>query len=358
MYTQVETFCIPKAFTVRQAIAKMNENRLGIILVVDDGRRLVGTVTDGDVRRAVLAKFPLENAVIALLEQKAGTMYARPLTALEGREKGAYLKLLKEHKLSHLPIVNEARQVVALVTSDEFINDSLAGLDAVVMAGGRGTRLYPLTEELPKPMLPVGEKPLLEIILGQLRGVGIQKVNVTTHHKPERIRDYFGDGTHFGMDIRYVAEDRPLGTAGSLGLLDGKPTGTILVINGDILTQVDLKAMLMFHQEHAADLSIAVRSFDLDVPYGVIECEGTRVSRVREKPKLHFLVNAGIYLLEPQALELIPAGQPYHMTDLAERLIAEKMNVISFPVHEYWLDIGAHAEYERAQKEFKNLYEK
>lgn len=355
MYTQVETFCVPQNCTVQEAIGKMNENRLGIILVIDEDRKLLGTVTDGDIRRAVLVNLPLENGVMTLLEKKARTQYAKPLCGLEGQDKNEYLKLLKKHRLSHLPILNKESQVVALVTSDEFLVGSLSSLDAVVMAGGRGTRLFPLTEELPKPMLPVGEKPLLEIIIEQLRNAGIQKVNVTTHHKPEKIQDHFGDGKNFGVELSYVSEDKPLGTAGAIGLLDNDTHQTLLVINGDILTQVDLKAMLSFHRENKADLTVAVRSFDMKVPYGVIECEGEKVSRVQEKPKIKFLVNAGIYLLEPSVREYIPSGEHYNMTDLIERLIEEKLNVISFPIHEYWLDIGAHAEYEKAQEEVKKF---
>lgn len=354
MHTQIEKFCVPQDCTVQATIAKMNENRLGIVLVIDDEKHLRGTITDGDIRRAVLAKFPLESRVTALLEQKANTTYAKPLFALEGQKKDEYLQLLKKHQLSHLPILNEEQQVIALVTSDEFIIDSLASLNAVVMAGGHGTRLRPLTESLPKPMLPIGKRPLLEIIIDQLRSAGIQKVKVTTHHKPEKIKEHFGDGQAFGIDMSYVSEDRPLGTAGSLSLLE-ETQRTTLVINGDILTDVDFRAMWQFHSEHQADLTVAVRTYDFKVPYGVIGCEGARVQEIQEKPTVQFMVNAGIYLLEPHIYRYIPSREHYNMTDLIAKVLQEKLNVISFPIHEYWLDIGAHAEYEKAQKEIEKF---
>ncbi|MBI4125581.1 MAG: nucleotidyltransferase family protein [Deltaproteobacteria bacterium] len=354
MYTRTETFCISKNATTQEAIAKMNEGRLGIVLVVDEDRRLIGTITDGDIRRAVLAKFPLSHLVTALLEQKTGTEYAKPLYALAGQTKSEYLKILRQNALSHLPIINGEKQVVALLTSDEFMVDSLASIDAVVMAGGRGIRLMPLTGDIPKPMLPVGEKPLLEIIIHKLRTAGIQKINVTTHHKPEKIKEYFGDGRDFGIDLNYVSEERPLGTAGALGLLENIQK-TTLVINGDILTDVDFKAMFQFHREHNADLTVAVRVCELEVPFGVVECQGAQVKAIQEKPKVSLMVNAGIYLLEPHVYSYIPAGEQYHMTDLIQHLISKKINVISFPIHEYWIDIGAHAEYEKAQKEIERF---
>ena len=221
------------------------------------------------------------------------------------------------------------------------------------MAGGSGTRLRPLTEDLPKPMLPVGDRPLMEVIIDQLRQSGIGRVNITTHYLPEKITDYFGNGENFGVELNYVSEDRPLGTAGSLGLIDW-PRETLLVINGDILTKVNFRAMLDYHQEHRADITVGVRKYDIQVPYGVVECEDQRVCRLREKPNLSFFVNAGIYMLEPSVNEHIPNGQHYDMTDLIERLIHKGRSVVSFPIVEYWLDIGEPSDYERAQKDMKN----
>jgi NDP-sugar pyrophosphorylase family protein len=259
------------------------------------------------------------------------------------------LQVLQQHKILHLPLVDQDQRVVALVTLDEFVPTDEEPLMAVIMAGGLGVRLRPLTDELPKPMLPVGDRPLMEIIVRQLRASGIRHVNVTVHHKPEKITEHFGDGREFGVKITYLTEDRPLGTAGALGMME-PPQETVLVINGDILTQVDFRTMLTYHHEHHADLTVAVQQHDLQVPYGVIQCEGTFVRHLAEKPTLKFLVNAGIYLLEPIVYSFIPTGERYDMTDLIQRLLNEGRQVVAFPIREYWMDIGQNADYQQVKE--------
>jgi NDP-sugar pyrophosphorylase family protein len=252
--------------------------------------------------------------------------------------------------LRQIPVLDNEDRVVDLVMLDDLIPIQDLPLQAVIMAGGMGTRLRPLTEDLPKPMLPVGGKPLMELVIKQLRQVGIRRVNVTTHYKPEKISDHFGDGSAYGVELNYVNEDKPLGTGGALGLMDA-PTETMLVINGDILTQVDFRAMLAYHRENRADMTVAVRQYDIKVPYGVIECVGVQVCALKEKPQMHFLVNAGIYLLEPKVYEFIPSGEHFNMTDLIQRLLDSNHTVVSFPIIEYWLDIGQLADYEQAQND-------
>lgn len=353
MYTDLTNLCIGPESTIHQAIAKMEFSPKGIVLAVDPDGRLLSTITDGDVRRAVLANIKLEETVSVLIDRKARSPQAHPITAPVDSDSNTLSGLLKQHSISHLPLVNSENRVVALVTWDEFMPDEGASLQAVIMAGGSGTRLRPLTEELPKPMLPMGDRPLMEIIVQQLQEAGVKQVNVAVHHKHQKIIEHFGDGREFGVELTYVTEDRPLGTAGSLGLMES-PTQTVLVINGDILTQVDFRAMLAYHREHAADLTVAVQWYDLQVPYGVVECEGALVRRLSEKPSFKFLVNAGIYLLEPGVYGFIPDGEPYDMTDLIQRLVDEGLQVVAFPIREYWIDIGEHEDYESAQEQLKN----
>ena len=343
-------YCVDQFSSIRDTIALMDKSRIGIALVVDEQRRLIGTVTDGDVRRGILANINLDESVTRLLERKSGSPYAIPTTAPVGADPTICLELLKQHSILHLPLLDEEKRVAGLVTLDEFVPPSNLALQAVIMAGGRGSRMNPLTEVLPKPMLPVGDQPLMEIIIHQLRDAGIRRVNVTTHHKSEKITEHFGDGSDFGVELNYVNEDRPLGTAGGLGLMD-PPQETLLVINGDILSQVDFRAMLAFHREQRGDLTVAVRQYDIRVPFGVVECEGASVQRLTEKPVLNFFVNAGIYLLEPVVYQYIPNGKSFDMTDLIERLLEERRRVVSFPVREYWLDIGLPEDYLRAQKD-------
>ena len=353
MHTDLTDLTVTQDTSFREAIAQVDRNRQGIVLVVDTDSRLVGTITDGDLRRAVLANTSLDQPVRVLLDRKTDSSYAQPVTAPRSSDRATLLRLLREHSIRHIPLVDEEQRVVALATLDDFLSEQKPPeLQAVVMAGGYGSRLRPLTEDLPKPMLPVGDRPLMEIILEQLQQAGIQRVDVAVHHQSEKITGHFGDGRDFGVQINYVTEERPLGTAGALGLME-PPTSTMLVINGDILTQVDFKAMLDYHQEQRADLTVAVQSYEVQVPYGVIECEGTQVRGLAEKPQLKLFVNAGIYLLEPSVHRFIPAGERLDMTELIQRLIDEGQNVAAFPIREYWMDIGEHADYRQAQEQVK-----
>jgi dTDP-glucose pyrophosphorylase len=356
MHSDLDVFCVSRHCTAGQAVAQMDKSRLGIVLVVDEDRRLVGTITDGDVRRALLADVDLAQSVDVLLGRKAA-QYTKPITAPVTGERTMWLALLKEHRILHIPLLDDDGRVAGLATLDEFVPSSFAPPRAVIMAGGAGTRLRPLTDDTPKPMLPIGDRPLMEIMVEQLKQAGIKRIDVTAHHKLGKIVDHFGDGGAFGVEMGYVTEDQPLGTAGGLGLM-APPTETTLVINGDILTHVDFRAMHAYHHEHRAELTIAVGQYDLQVPYGVVECDGAAVQRLTEKPRMRFFVNAGIYLLEPSVYALIPRGRRCDMTELIEALIAQQRVVVSFPIREYWLDIGQPADYQAAQEHAKTWPER
>lgn len=329
--------------TLREALLVIDKNAKGIALVVDSDGHLLGTISDGDVRRAMLAAMDLDTLASVLLARKIDSQYPKPVTAQIGTGREELLMLMRQYALRQIPILDDDGRVVDLVVLDDLVTLNELSLQAVIMAGGLGTRLRPLTEDLPKPMLLIGGKPLMERIIEQLRQVGIRRVNVTTHYMPEKIVEYFGDGRAFGVELNYVNEDRPLGTGGALGLMPVPPE-TMLVMNGDILTQVNFRAMLEFHQQQKADLTVAVRRYEMQVPYGVIECEGVLVRRLQEKPKVGFLVNAGIYLLEPSVYQLIPQNASFNVTDLIQWLVDAGRTVVSFPVHEYWIDIGQHSD--------------
>ena len=351
MYTDVSAFCVTPQTSLRDAIGQIDRSRLGIVLVVDEARRLVGTITDGDVRRAILAGMDLGQPTTALLTRKAGTKYARPITASIAGNQETWLRLMEDEHILHLPLVDKEQRVAGLATLVEFVPKG-PPIQALIMAGGAGQRLRPLTNETPKPMLAVGDRPLLEIMIQQLRDAGIERVHIATHHQPEKISQHFGDGQEFGVNLSYVTEEKPLGTVGALGLME-PPKETLLVINGDILTKVDFRSMVTYHREHGGDLTVGVRHYEIKVPYGVIECEESMVCGVSEKPVLGFFVNAGIYLLEPIVHRFIPNGQPLDMPDLIRYLLNAGRQVVSFPVREYWMDIGQHADYQHVQEEIK-----
>ncbi len=351
MRQDITDLCVSSQTSLREVILCINRIKTGIALVVDAKRHLLGVITDGDIRRAILAGLDLTVLVQVLLDRKKRV--PKPITASITTPQHDLIKLFQETHVSHIPLLDDQERVAGVVGLDDLLPDVALPLQAVVMAGGYGSRLSPLTETLPKPMLPVGDRPLMELIIQQLRRAGIRHVNISTHYMSEKIIEYFGDGHDFGVELNYVTENRPLGTVGALGLM-APPQEPLLVINGDILTQVDFRAMLAYHQEHQAAMTIGTRKYDLNVPYGVIESDGAFVRGLVEKPTLKFFVNAGIYLLEPSIHQYIPNNQRFDMTDLIQRLLDEGQPVVSFPILEYWLDIGHHADYTQAQEDMKN----
>lgn len=326
--------------------------RISLALIVDENHRLLNTISDGDVRRGILAGCSLGDPISKLLEIKARTPYPMPVTAGANVAPETLLAIMRNRAVRQLPLLGPDGAVVDIVILADFQPQAVKLLRAVVMAGGQGARLRPLTESLPKPMLPIGGRPVMQFIVEQLRDVGVKHIHISTHYQPEKIMQHFGNGESFGVDIKYVNEEVPLGTGGALGLMK-MPDEPVLVINGDILTQVDFRSMYAFHQEHRADMTVAVRRYEVKVPYGVVDCEGARVRGLREKPELSFFVNAGIYLLEPTVFRHIHNNQRMNMTDLIQTLIDCGQAVISFPICEYWLDMGQHADYKQAQEDVR-----
>ena len=334
-------------------ISCIDRNGKGIAIVLDGDNHLIATVTDGDIRRAILAGLDAELPVRELLNRCTNMGRGGPITALVGTPDTTLLHMMAETTVRHIPLVDEENRVVDIALLSELVREYELPLRAVVMAGGFGTRLRPLTEDLPKPMLPLGSRPLLELIVEQLREAGIKRLNVATHYKGDVISEHFKDGQDFGVDIRYVKENQPLGTVGALSLLE-ESDEPLLVINGDILTRVDFRAMHNFHREHNADLTVAVRLYEMRVPYGVVDTDGVAVRGISEKPLLKQFINAGIYLLSPTVKRMIPNGQPYDIPDLIQLLLKEGRTVVSFPIREYWLDIGEAGQYDQAQADIAN----
>ena len=349
----LESLIVSPENSVREVMQCIDQTGRGIALVLDQSRHLIGTVTDGDIRRAILAGMDLNLSVDVLLKERHPVFASGAITAPAGTSDTELLHLMTENGVRQVPLVDQDSRVVDVALLHELVKEYELPLRAVVMAGGYGTRLRPLTDELPKPMLPVGDRPLLALIVEQLRHAGIRQVNVATHYKGDVISEYFKNGENFGVDIRYVKEDQPLGTAGALGLIE-EMDEPLLVINGDILTRVDFRALLNFHREHNAELTIGVRQYEFSVPYGVIETNGVEVTGISEKPVVHQFINAGIYLLNPSVLRLIPNGQAYDIPDLIEGLLQEKRRVVCFPIREYWLDIGKSDHYDQANSDIAN----
>ena len=347
---QLRPFLVGPTASVRDVIACIDRNASGIALVVDDEQRLLAAVTDGDVRRGMLVGLSLDADVMTLVEHESGGSPKVPVTAPLGTTDDALLHLMNERSLRHIPLVDEDGRVVDVALMTNLVKDYELPLKAVVMAGGFGTRLGALTRELPKPMLPMGDRPLLELIVDQLRQSGVRRVAMTTHFKSDVIAKHFGDGQDFGVDIEYVPEDEPLGTAGGLALLPDSDE-PLLVMNGDVLTNVDFRALLDFHREHGAAMTLCARQETVELPYGVIEADAEVVMGIAEKPTLSHMVNAGIYVIDPVARPHIARGDRLDMPQLVERLLADGQRVVVFPVREYWADIGYVETYEQAARD-------
>lgn len=330
---------------IKQAIATIDRSPAKIALVIDEDRRLVGTVTDGDVRRAILNGAQLTDSV-------SKVMNSTPRIGRVGEDRAPLIDLMRRNICRHVPIVDEAGRVVALETLQEMVDYGNCENWAVLMAGGLGKRLRPLTEMVPKPMLLVGEQPILEIIIERLRSQGFRRFFVSVNYLGEMIRSHFGDGSKWGVQIEYLTEDKPLGTAGSLTLLPERTDKPLIVMNGDILTKIDFRQLLHFHEEHKAQATTCARDYFVDVPFGVIDNDGHRVRGMREKPRHRFLVNAGIYMLQPDVLEFIPPAEFFDMPMLIDTLVERGQHACVFPIREYWIDVGRLEEYDRAKTEF------
>jgi len=343
---RLQSVLVSPDMPILQAAEKLDKAGTGALVLCSPDRKLVGMLTDGDIRRAVMKGQSLERPCEAIASRN-------PTTIRTGYTSSQALHVLNEHDINQLPVVDEQGTVVDLLLRRDIVSEANLEMSAVIMAGGYGKRLLPLTEQVPKPMLPVGDRPLLERIIEQLRRSGIRDVNLTTHYLPDSIERHFGDGESFGVKLNYIKEDNPLGTAGGVRHMRSA-SGPFLVMNGDILTGLPFQAMLEFHKQHGAQITVGVRRYEVKVPYGVIESDELDVRAIKEKPSLTFFINAGIYLLEPSVCDWIPEGRRYDMTDLIEKLVSEKQRVISFPIMEYWLDVGQHADYKQAQEDIRS----
>jgi len=331
--------------SLEQAIEILDKAALRIALIVDDGGRLQGTLTDGDVRRALLKHLPLGTPV-------AEVMNPNPRVAKQGWTESRVLAMLEEHDLLQLPLIDDNRNVVGLTNLHDLLNKHRYDNPVFLMAGGFGTRLRPLTNNCPKPMLKVGDKPILEQILLGFVNAGFHHFYISTHYMPEVIRDHFGSGEKWGVSIEYIHEEEPLGTGGALGLLPHEDINLpLFVMNGDLLTSLNIRSFLEFHESHGSLATMCVRKYEHQVPYGVITSEGTQIKSMIEKPVHKFFVNAGIYLLNPELVKSVGRGVRVDMPTLLEQQIEEGRPVNMFPVHEYWLDIGQMGDFQRAQDE-------
>lgn len=342
-----KTLIAPEA-TIQQAIQTIDSGQAQIAIVVDGSLKLLGTVTDGDVRRGILKGIALSAPVEQIMRKS-------PVVVPAEKSREEILAVMKRESIHQVPIVDRRGRIVRVEVLDNLIEAPAQDNWIILMAGGLGTRLKPLTEDCPKPLLKIGNKPLLETILENLIAQGFKRFFLAVNYKNEMVRSHFGDGSQMGVEIEYLREDQRLGTAGALGMLSMKPKDSFLVMNADLLTKINFRHLLAFHAEHEAEATMGVREYSFQVPYGVVDIKRSRVVKVSEKPVKQFFVNAGIYAFEPGVLKLVRKNEPLDMPVLFERIAKKKFTTAAFPIREYWLDIGQMEDFVRANGDFALL---
>jgi len=335
--------------TIQDVLKVIDSEALQIALVVDADNRLLGTITDGDVRRSLINNFPLSHPISEI-------MCTTPTSVDCSVSKAQVLELMNFKRVQSIPILDDGI-VVGFETIHHVTKKTKHDNPVFIMAGGFGTRLRPLTDNCPKPMLKIGDKPMLETLILNFKNAGFHDFYISTHYLPSVIHDYFGDGSKHGVSITYVHEETPLGTGGALGLLPNDlPDLPIILMNGDVLTTIDFEKVLGFHTNHGPAATMCVREFEYQVPYGVIESVGHKISSMIEKPTQRFFINAGIYVIGQSMLRSVSQNERIDMPTLLERHIALGRDVFKFPVHEYWLDIGRLDDFDKAQKDIVGLF--
>jgi dTDP-glucose pyrophosphorylase len=344
----VNKIILHKNDSILKALELLDLYALRIVLVVDDHNQLIGSITDGDIRRGLLKGQDVHAAVETI-------MHTNPYSIEEGSLTNRQIfEIMRENSYLALPIIKN-NQLVNIVTLDDLIRKKRKENPVFIMAGGFGTRLRPLTDKCPKPMLPVGGKPLLETIILTLKEQGFYKFYISTHYLPEIIQNHFGNGEKFDIQIQYVHESEPLGTGGALSLLPRQEVNLpFIVINGDVLTNMNFSKLIDFHISQNAIATMCVREFQYQIPYGVVNSEQNDIQGMTEKPSYYFDINTGIYVISPELLEQVEA-QFIGMPTILEQQIEKSQKVVSYPLHEYWLDIGHMEDYNRAQRDIINL---
>lgn len=332
--------------SLEEAIHKIESSGLQVALVLSEDNKLLGILTDGDFRRAILKGKSLTSPVLEIMNSK-------PITALAGMSNDEMLAIMRKERVHHLPVIDQYKSVVDLVTIDGLIGISELPNWIVLMVGGLGKRLRPYTNNRPKPLLEIGGKPILEHILEKLIKHGFKQFFFSVNYKAEMFVDYFGNGESWGVKIDYLHENTSLGTGGGLSLLPKSPRAPIIVMNGDLLTDINFDSLLRFHESQHSVATMAVREHDVQVPFGVVRFDGTQITEIDEKPIHKFFVNAGIYVLSPQSLDYVPEKKYFDMPSLFEHLISSGQRTSAYPLREYWIDIGRIEEYEKARSEWQ-----
>ncbi len=341
---------LTKDSTIKEALKVIETGAMKIALIVDKYGKFIGTLSDGDIRRGLISNLSLNDSIKDII-------FCNPTVCKIGDTKEEILEVALEKKIYQIPIVDEHGKLVGVEEVNNLIKPSIKMNKVILMVGGLGSRLRPLTDNIPKPMLKVGNRPILETIILNFKKNGFSEIILCVSYKSEIIEKYFGDGSSFGVNIKYIHENKRMGTAGALSLIQETISEPFFVMNGDLLTNLNFEQMLKFHTEHSSIGTMAVREYDYQVPYGVVTIDiSNNIKNIEEKPIKNFFVSGGIYILEPILLKFIPTNQYFDMPTLFNKIIRNSLKCISFPIHEYWIDIGRLDEYEKANNEYNKVF--
>jgi len=318
--------------TLKDAIKSIDNGAIQLCLVLDN-QKVVGCITDGDIRRGLLNRCHMDSPVTDFMNKDF-------LYLTEDDSWDSALRLMKRHLIHHIPVLTNDKELVRIFLFDALLTENVMPNSVVIMAGGEGKRLRPLTDNCPKPMLMVDGKPILERIVEKCISFGFRNFFFSVNYLKEQINEYFQDGAAWGVKIDYLEESEPLGTAGPLSLMPRAVDGPLLVLNGDLLTSVDLIKLINLHKQQSSLFTIATRQFSTNIPFGVVNTSGFEVLGIEEKPEIKHNVNAGIYVIDTDVLEFVPKNKFFDMPDLIELLLINKKRVLAFPIHENWLDVG------------------
>ena len=333
---------------MKAAIKNLEDSMNRISVIIDSDRKLLGTITDGDIRRAILSGLAMDAKVIDF-------MNSNPTFIKSDMSRETVISLMTERDILQTPILDNQNRVVGLETLNHLLETRRVDNPVFLMAGGFGKRLAPLTNKIPKPLLKIGSKPILERILSKFIDAGFHDFYISTHYQAEMITEYFGDGSRWNVKIQYVHEESPLGTGGALGLLPRKDIQLpLIMMNGDLLSEINFNELLNYHQEFSAKATMCVSEYQLEIPYGVVNKKGNMLLNIDEKPVQKFFINAGIYVIDPSILDNVKKNNFIDMTTILDDLTNSGENVTVFPIHEYWLDVGKHIDFDKAKKDLEN----
>lgn len=341
--------CIASGVSIEDTMKIIEYGNVKIALVVNKDNQLLGTISDGDIRRGLLKGSSINDSINNIYN-------TNPVTVRAGSNKDVLKDLCSKCAINQIPILDQEDRIVDLFILDYVYKKREYKNQVVLMVGGLGTRLRPLTENIPKPMLKVGDRPILQTIVEGFVKSGFYNITMCLGYKSGVIQSFFEDGSMFGANIDYIVEEKRMGTAGALTLLQKKIDGPFFVMNGDLLTNVNYENMLDFHTSNRSKATMCVREYDIEVPYGVVKINQEKITSIEEKPVHSFFVNAGIYLLEPLCIDMIPNNKFYDMPLLFEDLILNNYHTVSFPLKEYWIDIGKRADFDKANSEYFGVF--